>query len=64
MSEVGGHMLEAHGGIDKDSWDIVVLARENNEVLRKMREALLISQLKPTLNVSKGVKVFGINHLR
>ena len=64
MSEVGGHMLEVHGEIDKKSWDIEVLVRENNEVLRKMKEALYISKLKQILNVSKGVKVFGINYLR
>jgi len=64
MSEVGGHMLEVHGEIKKERWDIEVLERENNEVLRKMKEAIHISRIKPTLNVSKGVKIFGMNYMR
>ena len=64
LTEVGKHGINAHEEIVRINWKWKILCYEKNELKRKALEAHFIATMKPTLNVSKGLHVIGLDALK
>jgi hypothetical protein len=62
-TEVAKHGTEVHGRSEKEMWRVRVLIREKDELRRKICEAAKIQEADPKLNISKGLKFFGMRWL-
>ena len=59
MTEIGAHGLEVHDELDSKNWNFIVLHTENDTFKRKAAESWYINNLKPCLNISKGILLIG-----
>ena len=56
-SQVMVHAMSIHSKNNIDQWDTEVLSIRDSTQKRKIEEARLILDQKPTLNISKGITV-------
>lgn len=64
ITEVGRHMREVHKGFREEYLGVEILERERDEFGRKVKEAVWIQKERPTLNVSKGLSVIGMEWIK
>src|ERR1700721_1996718 len=61
ITEVCSHSIEMHDEVNIGNWEIEVLYAEKDTFKRKAIESYFIETLKPSLNISKGVYVIGLD---
>src|SRR5271156_1032478 len=60
LTEIGKQDIDVHNSFDKYRWSIEIIEHEEDSFIRKSLEALWIDNLKPTLNISKGLTLAGV----
>ena len=61
QTEVSSHDINVHDKINKNDWEVWVLHQEFSDFDRKAIESWFIFKLKPTLNLSKGSCLVGLD---